>query len=510
MSQERDRKMRPEGASPVRMERLEERLLLSLIGVQPQLDIPTMPYNSTGIVNYDAATESFDCDATPLAIRLAPTTVRIIQTPRDFDLNIKVDSAGNLIGGTEGHDLVVEGVIDVDGDGTAEYDGVLLTGEIKEFGWFDSGVMGGADQFDFRFSVTGGQLADLFAGQDVGIWMLSPTLVGSPQFTGDFTSNFTHKANGLLGAIEATTPPAAPSTISGFVYEDFNNDGAIDFNEYAIEGTQVSLLDADGQVLQTAVTDANGLYVFNDVAPGTYSLQEAQPAGYDDGIDSLGEIGGTVVGTLGNDSVAGITIGEAGGVEAINYNFGERPVVGATVAQGQTATIGFWQNKNGQRLLNSVNEGLGSWLATTLPNLYGASSAQDLSGLTNAEVAQHFRDMFKSNLRKGKSSEPAAKLECQVMAVAFATYVTNANLAGTVGQSFGFLVTDNGVGNSVWNVEDSGEVFGVADYTEVRVIDLLIATDTMTTDGVLYMGYDVLYRSLANDVFTAINEAGDI
>jgi hypothetical protein len=489
-------------------EPLEERLMLSMVGVQAELEMPLMPYNATGVVQYDPATESFDCSATPLAIRLAPTVARMIQTPRDFQLHIQVDNAGNLVGGVDGHDLLIEGTIDEDMDGVADYDGVLLTGEILEFGFFDSGVTGGADQFDFRFQLTGGALADLYAGDDIGIWMLSPTLVGSPQFTGDFTQSFAHKANGQAGAIQALTPPTAPSTISGFVYEDFNNDGLIDFNEMAIAGTQVKLLDAEGTVLQTATTDENGLYVFQDVAPGVYQVQEDQPAGFDDGIDTLGEVDGVALGAVGADQFTGITIGEAGGVDAVNYNFGERTQAGAAMSSGQTATIGFWQNKNGQRLIQSVNEGMGDWLSATFPNLYGASSGADLAGLSNADVGAHFKTMFKTQLKAKKGSNPAVKLECQVMAVAFATYVTNSSLAGTAGTNYGFLVTDYGVGIETWNVGEYGFLFDAEDYSDVRILDMLFATDGKTVDGVLYVDFDAIYRSFVNDIYTAINEAG--
>ena len=36
----------------------------------------------------------------------------------------------------------------------------------------------------------------------------------------------------------------------------------------------------------------------------------------------------------------------------MNYNFGERPQAGAALSSGQTATIGFWQNMNGEALID--------------------------------------------------------------------------------------------------------------------------------------------------------------
>src|SRR5262249_44529650 len=50
--------------------------------------------------------------------------------------------------------------------------------------------------------------------------------------------------------------------------------------------------------------------------------------------------------------------------------------LGKGVVKGLTGGIGFWQNNNGQALINKFNGGptstaLANWLAATLPNLYG-------------------------------------------------------------------------------------------------------------------------------------------
>ena len=41
----------------------------------------------------------------------------------------------------------------------------------------------------------------------------------------------------------------------------------------------------------------------------------------------------------------------------LNYNFGELPAATGAVQPGQTAGIGFWNNKNGQALIKSFNGG---------------------------------------------------------------------------------------------------------------------------------------------------------
>ena len=45
------------------------------------------------------------------------------------------------------------------------------------------------------------------------------------------------------------------------------------------------------------------------------------------------------------------------GSDGINYNFGETPATTSGVQAGQTATIGFWQNKNGQDIITKYCNG---------------------------------------------------------------------------------------------------------------------------------------------------------
>lgn len=324
-----------------------------------------------------------------------------------------------------------------------------------------------------------------------------------------------------------------PSEIIGLVYEDFNDDGEVNFGEKAIAGVTVNLSGTDDRgtavSVAPAASDVDGIYMFIDLRPGSYTLTEVQPAGFVDGKDTLGTVNGLPSGfePVEDGSVfAGVVLNRPESV-AQNYNFGERPPAGGEVVAGQTATIGFWQNKNGQNLIKSLNGGanatqLGNWLAATFPNMYGANAgANNLAGKTNADVAGYYSDLFR---RKKKEAEQLGlggptKVDAQVIAVAFATYVTNQTLADTTAASYGFLVTETGVGTSTFNVGNNGSAFGVADNSDVTILDLLLATNERSTNGVLYDldgdgdaddDLETLLRTMANDVYSAINEAGDI
>ena len=74
-------------------------------------------------------------------------------------------------------------------------------------------------------------------------------------------------------------------SIWGAVLEDTNDDGT---GDAPIAGVTVTLKDAAGNVVATQVTDADGKYDFLDLAPGSYTVEQSQPAGFDDVSDQDG------------------------------------------------------------------------------------------------------------------------------------------------------------------------------------------------------------------------------
>ena len=53
---------------------------------------------------------------------------------------------------------------------------------------------------------------------------------------------------------------------------DTNGNGEQDQDEPGIDGLTVNLLNADGEVIATDETDENGVYLFEDLAPGDYTV----------------------------------------------------------------------------------------------------------------------------------------------------------------------------------------------------------------------------------------------
>ena len=64
--------------------------------------------------------------------------------------------------------------------------------------------------------------------------------------------------------------------IKGTIYRDGNRSGALDTDEKLYEGVTVQLRDADGTVVATTMTDADGAYSFDKLSAGTYTVTVVQ------------------------------------------------------------------------------------------------------------------------------------------------------------------------------------------------------------------------------------------
>ncbi|MCG8586053.1 MAG: carboxypeptidase regulatory-like domain-containing protein, partial [Pirellulales bacterium] len=79
-----------------------------------------------------------------------------------------------------------------------------------------------------------------------------------------------------------------PSSISGRVHVDSDGDCVFDEDEPALAGVTIRLYNGEGELVATTETNASGEYSFDNLAPGTYTVVEEQPAGYFDGGEKAG------------------------------------------------------------------------------------------------------------------------------------------------------------------------------------------------------------------------------
>jgi hypothetical protein len=130
-------------------------------------------------------------------------------------------------------------------------------------------------------------------------------------------------------------------------------------------------------------------------------------------------------------------------------------------------------------------------------------------------VADFYSTLFKRNGQTSPGGPP--KVDAQVMATALAVYVTNQGLAGTTAAAYGFQVTANGLGVATYSVGGNGAAFGVANNTVLTVMDILMAANARTVNGLMYdldgsgtiSDAERALRIQANSVFAAINEQGN-
>ncbi|TWU36556.1 Serine-aspartate repeat-containing protein D precursor [Novipirellula aureliae] len=111
-----------------------------------------------------------------------------------------------------------------------------------------------------------------------------------------------------------------PSSISGSVWSETDLDFQYNSGDVVISGVTIELMDENGNVLATTKTDSLGNYEFKNLAPGIYSVREAQPSGLFHGSQLPGSAGGSVG---GDDLLVGIRL--VGGTTAIDYDFPEIP-----------------------------------------------------------------------------------------------------------------------------------------------------------------------------------------
>ncbi len=170
----------------------------------------------------------------------------------------------------------------------------------------------------------------------------------------------------------------------------------------------------------------------------------------------------------------------------------------------QVGTVTFWTGTNGQTLIDSFGGSasstlLASWLATSFPNLYGASLGG--GGRTNIDVAA---------LVVGLAGSASTRAEAEILATALNVYATTASLGGGAGATYGFVATAAGLGAATWNVGTNGVALNLANNTTYTVWRLLRSADGHATAGrLIFATTDGRYGYVFN-IFHGINGAGSL
>ncbi|TFW29789.1 SdrD B-like domain-containing protein [Duganella callida] len=144
-----------------------------------------------------------------------------------------------------------------------------------------------------------------------------------------------------------------PVSLGDTVWYDTNRNGVQDAGEAGVAGVKVTLLDANGNAVAGASTDASGHYQFSNLKPGTYSVQfdkTTLPAGYL--FTSQGQGGDAA-----KDSDANVDTGATGQVTLTSGGSTQHLDAGIVIQQ---ASVGdrVWEDSNGNGVQDAGEQGM--------------------------------------------------------------------------------------------------------------------------------------------------------
>ncbi len=212
---------------------------------------------------------------------------------------------------------------------------------------------------------------------------------GSPNYgrTGTYVLTTTEQDSTIdVGLI--LPPPPVKASVGNYVWFDADQDGIQDPSESGIAGVVVELLDASGNVVATTTTDGNGMYLFDNVDPGDYSVQFSEPIG--------------MVPTANNGAIGGATNSDADSTTLTSPTF--------TVMAGDSITYvdaGFHlQDPNNASLGDKVfydtnNDGIQDPGEAGVPNVTVYLYAGDGTTVLDSAVTDALGNYLFNNLPAG-------------------------------------------------------------------------------------------------------------
>lgn len=145
-------------------------------------------------------------------------------------------------------------------------------------------TIGGDGTFAFAGVGEGASITTVGGSGNATIANLAPgtySATEAAQAGWNLTSNTCTNVEVVAGEIATcTVTNTAQSSISGQKYNDLNRNGKKDVGEPGLAGWTIRLKNAQGQVVATAITDANGNYTFPNLADGTYKVREKNQKGW--------------------------------------------------------------------------------------------------------------------------------------------------------------------------------------------------------------------------------------
>ncbi len=303
--------------------------------VDPATDIPTASQTGTGATDWTAAASA---DVTAIRASLPAFAAGEAERTIALTMNVAFAHEGDLLCNNFGLNSEIVTLDIISNDVCVE----VVSGSIGDYVWADSNGDGVQDADESPISGVTLKLLD-GAGNPIldedgnpmtavtdadGLYLFEElpsgdytVMVDTATLPAGLTQSYDFDGAGDDMSVTSLVGPATDPTlvdveddldqdfgylagsIGDYVWIDTNGDGVQDSDELPIEGVTVKLLDAaGGPVLDingdpvTTVTDSAGLYLFDNVAFGTYTVmvdESTLPAGlsptydFDGGLDSM-------------------------------------------------------------------------------------------------------------------------------------------------------------------------------------------------------------------------------
>jgi hypothetical protein len=467
---------------------------------------PKVTSTGTGLTSFSAGTGALTATATPFAVQLSGLTPnRPISGSRSLSMRLWPNASGALdVARATPTDLEIFGQVD------ATYNGVLLSGQAMQFGFLDNGP---TDTFNIRFRVTGGTLAPLFAGQDIGVIVTLSNSTFANSFVVDFVSPATKV---LVGAI---TP--CSGTIGDFAWNDQNRNGVQDAGEPGLDGLAVRLTSGP-TVIATTTTGMgplgqHGYYQFGGLCGGAYTIELDTPGGF---TTTIAHATAAMVDSNVNPAAVSLSDTVVGTTSDQTIDFGFYPTCNGSIGNF------VWHDVNrdglqdpGEPGLNAISlrleDGAGSVLARTQTDMGpgGQVGYYQFTGLCAGDYSVHVEAEtlptgYTATPSSAAGSTPANDSNASPAAVSLSVVPTGTSSNQTI--DFGYRSPCTGtIGNFVWHddnrdgVQNAGET-GI-DGVRVYLTDgtPAIVQETITsTSGALHGFYQ--FRGLCAGTYVVV------